>query len=376
VFSDTVQDEQKDSATRYAPRPLAAAKPAPPQANAFPEGMISKIEFEGNTTITADKIKPKLLSRVGRPLDQDRVEADLKTLMGTKWFSDIRYFVDESPSKSRNWALTFVVTEIPRWSKVELRGRKAISLKEIEDRTDLKAGNPVDPVRARLAAQQILRLYVENDFDLASVNLLRGGKPGDTEVVVEIFEGPKCKLNSVSFVGNHFASAAQLRTKVAALRPIHDRSGGYYSDMLDDDRQKLVDFYKSQGFFEVRVFPVTQPGRNPGEVDLTFKISEGSRYEVRRVIIEGNTKIKTEELSEGLELIAGEPFIKAMQEADRDRMLIKYGEIGYIDAQITCEPRFTDRLGVVDLVYKIEENTPLSRIPRNPVLNKSAPRAK
>jgi RNA polymerase sigma factor (sigma-70 family) len=39
------------------------------QAAKFPQGPISKIEFEGNATITPDKIKPKLLSRVGQPLD-------------------------------------------------------------------------------------------------------------------------------------------------------------------------------------------------------------------------------------------------------------------------------------------------------------------
>ena len=39
-------------------------------------------------------------------------------------------------------------------------------------------------------------------------------------------------------------------------------------------------------------------------------------------------------------------------------MLLKYGEIGCIDAQIASEPRFTNQLGVVDLVYKIEEREP------------------
>ena len=135
----------------------------------FPEGLISKIEFEGNATITADKIKPKLLSRVGQPLDQDRVEADLKTLMGTKWFSDIRYYLDESPPKSGKWALIFVVREMPLLTKVEFRGRKAIRLKEIEDTTELKAGNRADPTRTRLAVSQIQRLYVEKGYDLASV---------------------------------------------------------------------------------------------------------------------------------------------------------------------------------------------------------------
>ncbi len=101
-------------------------------------------------TIAADKIKPKLLSRVGQPLDQDRVETDLKTLMGTKWFSDVRYYLDESPPKSGKWALIFVVREMPLLTKVEFRGRKAIRLKEIEDTTGLKAGNRADPTRTRL----------------------------------------------------------------------------------------------------------------------------------------------------------------------------------------------------------------------------------
>src|SRR5262249_15832020 len=44
--------------------------------------------------------------------------------------------------------------------------------------------------------------------------------------------------------------------------------------------------------------------------------------------------------------------------ADKRRLYIKYGEIGCIDAQIECEPRFTNQLGVVDLVYRIEEHEP------------------
>ena len=121
------------------------ADTGPAQGERFPEGQISKIEFEGNATITADKIKPKLLSRVGQPLDQDRLEADLKTLMGTKWFSDVKYYLDESPPKSGKWALIFVVREMPLLTKVEFRGRKAIRLKEIEDTTGSEGRQPRRP---------------------------------------------------------------------------------------------------------------------------------------------------------------------------------------------------------------------------------------
>ncbi len=248
--------------------------------------------------------------------------------------------------QSRKVPLLVAVREMPLLTKVEFRGRKAIRLKEIEDTTALKVGNRADPTRTRLAVGQILKLYEEKGYDLASVTLLEGGNPGNTKVVIEIFEGPKVKLNSITFVGNHFASAAQLQTKIAAHKPI------------DEYRKKLIDYYYSEGFFEVKVTPVTRPGTDPGQVDLTFVVSEGTRYKVRDVIIEGNTKIETEKLREGLELHSGKPFKMATREADKNRMLIKYAEIRCVHARIVCEPRFTNELGVVDLVYKIEEDEP------------------
>ena len=78
------------------------------------------------------------------------------------------------------------------------------------------------------------------------------------------------------------------------------------------------------------------------------------------MIIEGNRRIKTEALRKDLELLSGKPFMMAMRDADKNRILIQYGEIGCIDAQVKCEPRFTDQLGVVDLVYSIEEREPFS----------------
>ena len=62
--------------------------------------------------------------------------------------------------------------------------------------------------------------------------------------------------------------------------------------------------------------------------------SEGMRYRVRNLIIEGNSKLKTEKLCEGLELHSGKPFTMAVKEADKNRMQLKYTEIGHINAQI------------------------------------------
>ncbi len=91
---------------------------------------------------------------------------------------------------------------------------------------------------------------------------------------------------------------------------------------------------------------------------MTFVISEGTQYKVRNLIFEGNTKIKTSELREGLQLHSGKPFLDGVREADLKLMKSRYGALGCIDTQINFEPRFTNELGVVDLVYKIDEGEP------------------
>ncbi len=245
-------------------------------------------------------------------------------------------------------------------TKVEFRGRKAIRLKEIEDMTGLKAGSRADPSQTWLAVSRIQELYREKGYDLASVTLLEGGNRGDTKIVIEIFEGPKAKVTSISFVGNHFASSATLRSHIGIRKPILGLFGKYHNEMLEEDKQRLIDYYFANGFFEARVTPVTRTQDNPGQIDLMFVVSEGTQYRVRNVIIEGNRRIKTEALRKDLELLSGKPFMLAMRDADKRRMDLQYGEIGCIDAQIKCEPRFTDQLGVVDLLYTIDEREPYS----------------
>ena len=307
-----------------APGSRAGAGPGG-QWKSSPRGRSPRSSSRGTPRSPPDKIKPKLLSRVGQPLDQDRVEADLKTLMGTKWFSDVTVLPRRVASQERQVDLDLRgAGDAPARPRSSSEGGRPFGLKEIEDTTGLKAGNRADPTRTRLAVGQIQRLYQEKGYDLASVTLLEGGNPGDTKIVIEIFEGPKVKVDSISFVGNQFAIGATLRTKIGTRKPILGLFGKYHSDMLDEDRQKLIEYYQAQGFFEVKVTPVTRPGADPGKIDLTFVVSEGTRYKVRNVIIEGNSKIKTEELREGPGAALGQAVhdggARSRQEPDADQV--------------------------------------------------------
>lgn len=76
--------------------------------------MISAIRFTGNGPKPGDNFKIKLSSRVGQPLDHQEIKDDFKTLMDTKWFSDVQVSYEDIPPKSGKLILTFVVHAKPR----------------------------------------------------------------------------------------------------------------------------------------------------------------------------------------------------------------------------------------------------------------------
>ena len=325
----------------------------------LPEGPISEIRFEGNHSIPPEKMRTRLLSKAGQTFDPGKIDADVKSLMSTNWFSQVEAYYDESPPRSGKYALIFSVREMPVLTKVEFRGLRKIKLREIQDTTGLKVGERADYMRTRNAVHQIYRLYKEKGYDLAEVELIEGGNPGDTKVVMQIFEGDKAKVSSIAFVGNQAISSATLHTHIVTRPSLFFGLFGKYQDgILDEDKQKLLEYYQGLGYFEAQVTPVTRSGDKPGEKRVTYVIHEGPRYSVRKVILEGNEKLKTPALMADLELHSNKPYLIGMREADKNRILLKYHEIGCIDADVGVEPRFTNQLGVVDLLYKIYEGEP------------------
>jgi outer membrane protein insertion porin family len=323
--------------------------------NKLPEGPIVDIQIEGNSTVDTEEVLRKLSSRVGRPLERKTIEKDIRALLDSNWFSDVQPFYDQSED-GKGYVLIFKVREMQKIARVEYRGASAIKVRKLEEATGIKPGSRTDGIKARLGIAAIERLYQEKGYQKVVVNLVSGDKPGDTAVVYEIFEGPKYTISHVEILGNSYVSDGVLKTKIQSKPSILGLLGGSFSkELIEDDARKLREYYQGQGFFEIAVSVVDEPGENLGHRKVSFVISEGPQYKVRNIRFEGNDKIPIESLHDGLALHSNQPFRDDYRDADKKKLLTKYGEIGCIDAKIDVEPKFTNEPGIVDLVYKIEE---------------------
>ena len=92
---------------------LTLSGPAHARRDGLPDGVISEVKIEGNVTITPEQIRAKLLSRPGHPLDRRMIDADLKSLLATKWFSEVTpYFESPTPS-GKGFILIFASRRCP-----------------------------------------------------------------------------------------------------------------------------------------------------------------------------------------------------------------------------------------------------------------------
>lgn len=331
-------------------------------AAAVVETVITAIKFEGLNTIEEEQVRSKIKSRVGRVLDEKTVDSDIKTLDGTNWFSHVKSSIQPDPN-GKGSILVFEVIENPLLKSVEIRGitRHGIKLKEIENNTGLKKGARFDYVRNINAVQQIKQLYIEKGFELVDVKLLKGGKPGDNEVIISVFEGPRFQIKRVQFEGNKFSPDGVLMTKITNRRKLLGLlPGTYHSDMLEEDIRKLVEYYEANGYLMVDVSAITRrmPGDDMGDLTLVFVIDEGIQYKINEIQFAGNKRIPTSKLREAIKLKPGMAYKEDMKEIDQKSIQIEYNEIGCIKTQITAQRGYPNKRGMVDLIWRIEESEP------------------
>ncbi|MEP3478421.1 MAG: BamA/TamA family outer membrane protein [Fuerstiella sp.] len=345
---------------------------------------ITDIVIEGNETIPASTILQEIISQPNRSMSNRQLREDKRRLMSTRWFYSVTERFENRPQGA---VLIFSVRERPIVRKVEFRGIKKIKLKELASWTGLKVGSPFDHIQNREAENRIQQEYKERGFFFAKVKLVSGSQPTDRDVIFQINEGPKVRvderrfnfigqegmtgpsaLDQIEYVfgrrqskdGSYISpSAAQIRTKLQSKESWFGLFGGQYKpEMVDQDVASIKRYYQSQGFFDVKVTGTPQFSKNRASVRLLYTIDEGIPFKVRNIKLNGNYVIPSKRLLAGAELQKGRYFNVLPLSKDVSRMLQFYDSRGHYFASIVPVPKFTEQAGVVDVVFEIDEDRP------------------
>jgi outer membrane protein insertion porin family len=167
-------------------------------------------------------------------------------------------------------------------------------------------------------------------FDVAVESHFKNGPTSDT-VLYKVVKRKKHKVTEIHIVGNSALPSSDLTPQLAVEKE-HLFSPGKFSDQLVQTSIKnLQAVYRSEGFSDAKV--TSTATRIGGDVQVTFRVTEGTRDIVDSLAIEGaETFPETQFAPNGLKLAAGQPYSQAHVQADRATILANYLRAGYLNA--------------------------------------------
>ena len=314
---------------------------------------VTEVKIEGNSLTSEKRILSMIKTRVGRLYDPEQVQSDVRALIGSGLFRDVRTYRRDTKG---GVSITFEVFERPVVAHVRFIGNEKIKDKSLLKEVGFQAGDPLNRFTIEEGRRRIEQYYKERGFGRAAVSIIEGIKTGEPGVAYRIHEGPKQRVRGVDFIGNTFVGDARLKTQIESKPGILWLFGGKVNyDQVDEDVDRLYAYYRSYGYFRCRIGRKLAFDEDNEWLKLTFVIDEGPRYTVRNVVVNGNQKYTKGALAAQLELREGQFFNLAQLQRDLGTMRDLYGGEGHIFADVRAEPKFDEHPGEIDLVYNIDE---------------------
>ena len=199
----------------------------------------------------------------------------------------------------------------------------------------------------------VLDYYRSRGYLRASSPGIRREPVGDgrVDLVIPISEGEKYTVAGVSF-------GRMTVFKPEELYPSMRLNGGnaYSSSRMREDIKTIRSFYGSRGYADAFVSPDIKDA-GPNRVTINYQISEGDRYRVGKVNVQGNVKTKDKVIRREVPLKPGDWFNTVELETTKARLqnLQYFGDVqatgtpggsGYRDVDILVEERNTGTVGV------------------------------
>jgi outer membrane protein insertion porin family len=338
-----------------------AQAPAPPPTPATPRERVrvADVVVQGSEGVPTPTVLSYVRTRPGGDYNPDTVQEDVRALVASKQFADVRVQVQNQPNGSVK--VYFILRDLPSTiRRIEYRGAKHLTDEELEALTRLRIGAPLNPTANKLACKAIIQKYNELGRPYADCYLLKGGKAGDTEVIFHITEGPKIQISDIRFTGNTFVGGDVLATHIQSPKKVLGVFSGDYNPVLvEADVSSLREYYRSFGYhdaaisYEVRYLP---DGR---DALLVFHISEGVRYRLKEApTVVGSRRVpKKSDLEEVLKLKARDWYDGRQIKRGEDEIRDWYGYQG-IDARVQAVPYFSkDEPGLVTVRYEVDEGS-------------------
>ncbi|WP_413899397.1 outer membrane protein assembly factor BamA [Rhodoferax sp.] len=329
---------------------------ATPAAWAVDPFTVRDIRVEGLQRVEPGTIFISLPVRVGDTYNDEKGTAAIRALFGLGLFKDVRIEVKDN-------VVVVIVEERPTIADVDFVGAKEFdkdALKKALKEVGLTDGRPYDKALIDRAEQELKQQYINRSlYGAEVVTTVTPVERNRVNVSFSVTEGDPAKIKEIRIVGNRAFSDSTLRglfeLETGGWLTWYTKADRYARAKLNADIETLRSYYLARGYLEVKV-DSTQVAISPNKQDIaiTINITEGERFVVSSIKIDGNYLGKDNEFKSLITIKPGEAY-NAAQVAQTTKAFTDYfGNFGYAFARVEAVPEVDRENNRVALVLQAD----------------------
>ncbi len=352
--------QQRGRQPQPAPPPPPLASAGQVQVLGAGAGTVRSITVRGTERLEPETVRSYLNLVVGDQYDRNRTDLALKALYASELFAD-------ATIRDDNGALTVEVRENPVINRIVIEGAKRVKEDKIREEIRLAPRQIFTRSKARADVGRILELYRRSGRFAAAVEpKIIQLEQNRVDVIFEMSEGPKSKVQQINLLGNTKFKDGKLRgemaTKQARFYRFFSSNDTYDPDRLAYDQQKLRQFYLTEGYADFRVVSsVAELTPDNRDFIVTYVLDEGERYKFGTVDLESEIRdIKAEDFKALIPVEKGDWYDAQKIENTVETLTETAGLLGYAFADVrpqfdrdkdALEMNVTFRIGEAPRVY-------------------------
>ncbi len=250
-------------------------------SNLFAEN-VSKIEISGNKRVSDETIIIYGDIKLNKDYQENDLNVILKNLYSTDFFEDIKINLE-------NNILYINLKEYPVISQLILIGEdskrirdqitKIISSKEKRSFIKSKISKDIELIR---------KLYSSIGYNNSKIETkIKKLDDNNLDLIIELAKGSITKISSIKFIGDKKIRDKRLRDVIASEEDnfwkVISPNTKFSQNLVDLDIRLLTNYYKSRGYYNVKINSSSGEINEDGNIDLVYSIDAGERFIINKI---------------------------------------------------------------------------------------------
>ena len=247
--------------------------------------VIKKIEIIGNDRVSDQTVIVYGDIKINEDINEQKLNQILNDLYSTDFFEDVKVEIKKD-------VLIINLKEYSVINKLIFLGEPSNRIKS-EIKKNIRSKEKGSFIKSYISQdiETIKTLYSSIGYNFSKIEAkINKIDDRNIDLIIDITRGEKTKISSINFIGDKKIRDRRLRDIIASeedrFYKFISRNTNFSQNLIDLDIRLLKNYYKSLGYYNIKVTSNSAQINDSGNIDLVYSIDAGERYIVNKISTE------------------------------------------------------------------------------------------